>query len=264
MQQGSAVRRHAGLSRLSIPSIMSSPRISSVAGAAPDESILAAVPLFAGLDAAARSAALAAAQQRRVAAGRPVFRQGDEANDFFVLLEGHLKALQIDPAGRQVLIHFVYPGEFFGCVALMDDQRYPASLLAIKDSVVLGWSRVETSDLLRRHPAVAANALNGFGGRLLEFQARLRESQTLKADCRIAQALLHLAHHRGRRTECGVAIDFPVTRQDVAEMAGTTLHTASRTIAAWDKQGILACGRQWIAVIDIERLAGLAQQGDDS
>jgi CRP-like cAMP-binding protein len=207
---------------------------------------------------------MAAAQLRRIAAGCAAFRQGDEASDFFVLLEGHLKAVQIDPAGRQILIHFVYPGEFFGCVALMDDQRYPASLLAIKDSAVLGWSRAATGGLLRRHPTVAANALNGFGGRMLEFQARLRESQTQKAGCRIAQALLHLAHHRGRTTECGVTIDFPVTRQDVAEMAGTTLHTASRTIAAWDKQRILACGRQRIAVIDIHRLAELAQQGDHS
>jgi CRP-like cAMP-binding protein len=241
---------------------MSSSHVTSVA--VPDDSILAAVPLFAGLDHAARSAVMAAAQLRRVAAGRAVFRQDDEASDFFVLLEGHLKAVQIDSAGRQILIHFVYPNEFFGCVALMEGQRYPASLLAIADSIVLGWSRAETASLLRRHPAVAANALNGFGGRMLEFQTRLRESQIHKADRRIAQALLHLAQHRGRKTECGIAIDFPVTRQDVAEMAGTTLHTASRTIAAWDKQGILSCGRQWIEVTDITRLAMLAQQDDES
>lgn len=219
---------------------------------------LNAVPFFSGLDDAARDAVVAMAQSRRIGLGEAVFHQGDEARTFFILMEGCLKAVQIDSDGSQVLIHFVYPRELFGCVALMEDQRYPATVLAVKDSIVLGWRRSEVSGLLREHPAVAANALNGFGWRLLEFQARLRDSQTQKVGPRIAKALLALAGN-GRRSEDGVTIDFAITRQEIAEIAGTTLHTASRTIANWEKQGVLSCGRQWITVRDFERLAALAR-----
>ncbi len=233
------------------------------AAISPDPAIIGAVPLFAGLDLPARETVLAAAQVRRLKASEALFRQGDAAETFYVLVEGYMKAVQANAAGQQVLIHYVNPGEFFACVALMEGQLYPATLLAVKDSVALAWNRVETTRLVRSHPAIATNALMGFGGRLLEFQSRLRDSQTQKAARRIAQALLHLARNSGRKTECGIIIDFPITRQDVAEMAGTTLHTASRTIAAWEKAGILACSRQKIVVADADRLAQLAESAED-
>lgn len=229
-----------------------------------DSSVIAAVPLFAGLDAEARAAVVAVAHVKRVAAGDALFQQGDAASAFFVLMEGYLKAVQTTSAGQQIVVHFVNPGEFFGCVALMDGQRYPATMLALKDSVALAWTRAETSRWARHHPTIATNALVGFGGRMLEFQSRLRESQTQKAARRIAQSLLHLTRGSGRRTECGIRIDFPITRQDVAEMAGTTLHTASRTLAGWEKDGILACGRQKITVTDLDRLAALAEEADEA
>lgn len=228
----------------------------------PDETVIVAVPLFAGLDSAAREVVVASAQLCRVAAGDLAFRQGDDADVFFVLLEGYLKAVQIDSAGRQTLIHHVSPREFFGCVALMEAQRYPASMQAVEDSIMLGWQRAEIIRLARCHPALAANALSGFGGRMLDLQSRLRDSHT-KADRRIAQVLLRLVAEKGCDAERGVAIDFPITRQEVGEMAGTTLHTASRLIAGWERHGILACGRQKITVIDRERLAALAGCEDD-
>lgn len=230
----------------------------------PDPAIISSVPLFAGLDAPARETVLAAAQIRRLKASEALFRQGDAAETFYVLVEGYMKAVQANAAGQQVLIHYVNPGEFFACVALMEGQLYPATLLAVKDSVALAWNRVETTRLVRHHPAIATNALMGFGGRLLEFQSRLRDSQTEKAARRIAQALLQLSRNSGRKTECGITIDFPITRQDVAEMAGTTLHTASRTIARWERDGVLSCGRQKIVVTDPDRLAALAEVADES
>lgn len=234
------------------------------AAAFPDPSIIAAVPLFAGLDGPARARILAAAQSRRVKAGDAVFRQGDDAETFYVLVDGYLKAVQTNAGGQQILVHFVNPREFFACVAMMEGQRYPVTMLAIKDSVALAWNRAETMQLVRRHPAVAANALMGFGSRMLEFQSRLRDSQTEKAGRRIAQALLQLSRNSGRKTECGIIIDFPITRQDVAEMAGTTLHTASRTIAGWERDGVLSCSRQKIVVTDPDRLAALAEVAEES
>jgi len=222
--------------------------------------LLAAVPLFHGLDEVACEHAIAAARVRRVARNTAAFEQGDPANAFFVLMEGRLKVVQTTASGQQIIAHFVNPGEFFGCVALMGGERYPGSAVATEDSTVLSWTLADARSLMERHPAIAGNALAGFGDRLLNMNARLREIHTGTAEQRIAHALLHLIRRSGRTLESGVAVDFPITRQEVAELAGTTLHTASRTISRWGRSGIVRNGRRSIVVTDLAGLMAIAAE----
>jgi CRP/FNR family transcriptional regulator, nitrogen oxide reductase regulator len=230
----------------------------------PDRSVLADVPLFAGLDAAAHDDVLAAAETKWVQKGTAVFEQGEPAEAFYVLLDGHLKAVQSTAAGQQLVVHLVIPSDFFGCVALMGRPYYPATALATKDSVVLSWNVKAVHRLLRRHRLIVTNALAGFGDRMMETQSRLREMHTERVARRIAHALLHLIRHSGRKVEGGIEIDFPVTRQDIAEMAGATLHTVSRTLSGWEKRGILLGGRQKIVVTDPHGLVAIAEEIEDS
>ena len=76
---------------------------------------------------------------------------------------------------------------------------------------------------------------------------------------RVAHALLRLAKQAGRKTEAGVEIDFPISRQDVAEMTGTTLPTVSRILSAWEQQGLVEGGGQRIVVRDPHALFSLAE-----
>lgn len=228
----------------------------------PDRSILSAVPLFAGLEPSACDDALAQASVVRVARGDAVFEQGDAADAFFVLAEGCLKAVQGTSSGHQIIIHFVNPGEFFGCVALMGAKHYPATALAVKDSIALSWSVSAIGGLIERHQLISKNALAGFGGRMMEVHSRLREIHTEKVAQRIAHALLQVIDRSGCSTEAGVKVDFPITRQDVAEIAGTTLFTVSRTLSKWEKAGILKSERQKIVVVDAGRLLSIAEETD--
>ncbi len=234
-----------------------------VANLRPDRSILAGVPLFAGLDPPACDDVLAAAHLRRVVKGEPVFEQGAEAHAFFVLVDGHLKAVQSTPSGQQVVIHFVNPGEFFGCVALMGQTHYPATALAVRDSIALSWDVATLRRLLERHPGLATNALAGIGARLQDAHSRFREISTERVERRIAHALLRLVRYSGRKIEGGVAIDFPITRQDVAEMTGATLHTVSRTLSKWEVDGILDGGRQKIVIRRPHLLVAIADELDE-
>jgi CRP-like cAMP-binding protein len=105
--------------------------------------------------------------------------------------------------------------------------------------------------------------LQTVGSRLQETHARVIEMSTQQVERRVAHALLRLARQAGRKVEQGVEIDFPISRQDIAEMTGTTLHTVSRTLSAWEQQGLVEGGRQRIVLRDPHRLFELAEHAAD-
>jgi CRP-like cAMP-binding protein len=227
----------------------------------PDRSVIAAVPLFAGLEPSAEETVLASAHVKRMPKGESVFDQGMVAESFYVLLQGYVKDVQTTSAGQQTVVRYVNPKEFFGCASLMGLMHHPTSALAIKDSVILSWSATEMLRLMRCHPSIALNALAGVGRQLMDTLSRTGAAHSERVSRRIARTLLHLVRTSGRQLETGIKIDFPISRQDLAEMAGTTLYTVSRTLSKWQKIGILRSGRQSIVVINPHRLVALA--GDE-
>ena len=225
-----------------------------------DRSLVATLPLFAGLDAAALDAILSEARTARYAKNAAVFEQGEDAHSFFVLLHGHVRASKTTPAGEQVVVRYVGPGETFGVAKAIGLTRYPATATAVDDSVVLVWPSAAWPRLVARHPALATNALQTVGSRLQETHTRVVEMSTQHVERRVAHALLRLAQQAGRKVEHGVEIDFPISRQDIAEMTGTTLHTVSRTLSAWEQRGLIESGRQRIVLRDPHKLFELAEK----
>jgi len=226
----------------------------------PDRSVLAAVPLFAGLTSLAQDEAVRLAEVRRVPKGAAVFDQGSPASAFFVLLQGYVKAIQTTSSGQQTVMRFVGSKQFFGCASLMGITHYPESALAIKDSIVLSWNAADMIALMTSHPVIGVNVLTELGSRMMEVRSRLGGLHTERVSRRIAHALLHLIRQSGRQVETGVKIDFPLSRQDLAEMTGTTLYTVSRTLSQWQRLGILKSGRKSIVVINPHRLVAFAQE----
>jgi CRP-like cAMP-binding protein len=104
------------------------------------------------------------------------------------------------------------------------------------------------------------NAVTVLGARYREMQVRLRELSTEKVERRVAHTLLRLAERAGRRSALGVEIAFPLTRQDLAEMSGTTLHTVSRTLSAWEEQGIVDSGRRRVILRNPRALMAIADE----
>ncbi|MGJ3263242.1 MAG: Crp/Fnr family transcriptional regulator [Salinarimonas sp.] len=224
-----------------------------------DRARLAAMPLFAGVDAPALEEILAAARMVRYAQAATVFVQEEEAHSFFVLIEGRLRVTRLTPDGQQVVVRFVSAGDLFGIAPAVGRTTYPATATAIVDSTAAAWPTTAWPRLTTLDPAFAANALQTVGGRLQDAHVRVVELATEPVEQRIAHALLRLAERFGRAGPEGVEIDFPLSRQDVAEMTGSTLHTVSRILSAWERDGVVAGGRRRIAVRDRAALARIAR-----
>ncbi|POR51913.1 Crp/Fnr family transcriptional regulator [Bosea psychrotolerans] len=226
-----------------------------------DRTLVADLPLFAGLAPEQLDELLREAQSVRYPKGMTVFQQDAEAHSFFVLLHGHLRVYKLTPDGQQVVVRFVSAGEVFGVAMAIGRTTYPATAVAVVDSIALVWPSVAWPRLIAKHPTLAVNTLQTVGSRLQDAHARVVEMSTEQVERRIAHALLRLAQQSGRKVEAGVEIDFPISRQDVAEMTGTTLHTVSRVLSAWEDRGFVAGGRQKITILEPHRLFVLAEGG---
>lgn len=191
----------------------------------------------------------------------PLFHQGDDAAALYIVLGGHLRATQTTPCGHQLILRYLGPGELAGHAVLSGDRHHPSTVVAVRKSHLLGWSQNSIRRILACHPVVAMNALGILGRRYHEMQRRLSELSTDVAERRIARAVLHLIRQAGRRTARGIELAFPLSRQDLAEMTGTTLHTVSRTFSAWEGQGFVGSGRRRIIVREPHRLAAIAGEG---
>lgn len=224
----------------------------------PVHALVRNLDLFKGLPEREAEDVLAEARLRKVAEGSSVFVQGAPALRFYMLAEGRLKIVQTTPEGQQIIAHWVAPGQFFGLAAALGRDDYPGTATAVTGSTVLAWPMTAWEKLAFAHPAVAEAALRTIGGHLQEAFARLREVSAERVEQRIARALLRLVRQSGQRTEQGVQIEFPITRQDIAEMTSTTLYTVSRTLSAWEQAGVLTGGRRRIVVLDPHALVRFA------
>jgi CRP-like cAMP-binding protein len=226
----------------------------------PDLPILEHSELFRGAGTAALRAAQAAAHRRRFAAGETVFSQGDEATSLYVVATGRLRATQTTADGQQIIIRYMGPGEVAGYATLSGGSAHPGTVTAVDDSHLIGWSGAAIKEIMSGTSAVAMNAVALLGARYREMQVRLRELSTERVEQRIAHTILRLAAQAGRRTARGLEIVFPLSRQDLAEMCGTTLHTVSRTLSGWEEQGIVDCGRLRVIVAKPDLLASISER----
>jgi CRP/FNR family transcriptional regulator, nitrogen oxide reductase regulator len=225
-----------------------------------DRSLVTNLPLFAGFSPEELDEILREARSLRIARNRNVFEQGEDAHSFFVLLHGHVRASKTTPMGEQVVVRYVTPGEPFGVAPAIGLQHYPATATAVDDSIALAWPSATWPRLVSRFPALATNTLQTIGSRLQETQTRVVEMSTQQVEQRIANALLRLAKQSGRKVERGVEIDFPISRQDIAQMTGTTLHTVSRIMSGWEQRGLIQSARQRIVLREPHKLVVLAEQ----
>lgn len=223
-----------------------------------DRSLISDLAPFAGLSPEDLDHILTKARSARVAEGRPVFEQDAEAHSFFLLLDGHVRVVKTTPDGEQVIMRYVSSGQLIGIARALGRSTYPATAVAAVDCLLLAWPSDDWTELVSRYPGFAANIYKAVGERMEDAHDRMVELSTAQVDRRVAHALLRLARQSGRKTEQGVQIGFPITRQDIADMTGTTLHTVSRLLTAWEYQGLVKSMRKRVTIVDAERLQELA------
>jgi CRP-like cAMP-binding protein len=230
----------------------------STASLLPD--VLRTSELFAGLPPPGLAEAVACGRVQTFQKGTPIFAQGAPAERAHIVLGGRIRIQQTDEAGAQVVVRFIGPGETFGTVGLFTDRLYPAHAVAVTDSTEISWSEAALLDLMARHPPIALNLIKVIGARLQESQDRLRELATQRVERRIANALLRLAAQAGKTGSNGTEIDFPLSRKDVAEMCGASLHTVSRTLKSWELRGVLQTNQQRLTIRDMGEIQRRADE----
>jgi CRP/FNR family transcriptional regulator, nitrogen oxide reductase regulator len=224
-----------------------------------DTARVAEAKIFRGLDPTALAALSAAARKVSARKGQALVRQGDRADAVFLVLTGRLKVLEAGEDGREVLLRIEGQGALLGLIAALGVERYPVTAQVLEACTAARWSGKDLEALMRRHPAIALGSLPMVLARLRELQHQYRELATERVERRVARAVMRLVRQTGERTPEGVRIDVPLTRQELAEMTGTTLFTVSRILTQWTGEGILLSRGKRLVVRQPHALARLGE-----
>lgn len=199
--------------------------------------------------------------ERSIEEGEFFFFQGDTAEYLYVLLSGVVKLVQASPNGKQVNIRTIQPWEMFAALgAVRKDATYPASAQAIQDSAALVIRSDFMSEMMHTRPSLAVGLTRLMTSLIQDIQARYRELATERVEQRIARTLLRLAAQVNQNRFQDIEMEY--SRQDLAEMTGSTLFTVSRTLSEWERSGLIEAGREKIRIKDPHGLTKIADQSD--
>ena len=225
----------------------------------PIEERLAQIPILKRLGSDDRRAMAAVMVPVAFDRGEELFAQGDAAEWLFFVLDGHVKIAKMTPAGREVILEIFGPGDPVGAVAVYERRPFPASARALEPTRCLRIPRDAFFRLLAERPTLLASLLGGLTLRLMELTDRLVELSGARVEERMARLLLKQAESLGREERGGTFIPLHLSRQELANLAGTTLETAIRVMSRWGKKKWVVTEPEGFLVLDraqIERLAG--------
>ena len=214
-------------------------------------SVLKHSPIFSGLGDEVLAELAGITVERRVRPGEPVFWEGDAPDWFYVVADGRIKVSKTSSLGKEFIIAFFGPNEMFGEVAVFEKKPYPASAQATENSNVLAIGASDFLAFLAGRPDVAVRIINVLGGRLRDAQGRLRDLAGERVEQRVARTLLMLSAKLGPT--------LPFTRQEIADMAGTTPETAIRMMRRLQEGGIVRSVRGKTFIVDEVKLRLLAE-----
>ncbi len=223
-----------------------------------DESLLHDLPPFRQLRRPEIREILDAATPKRYDAETAVFREGEPVEHFYLLLDGHIRVLRTTPGGDQIISLYILPGQLFGIGAALGRTVYPATATTADDCLVLAWPNRLWAGYADHYAGFATETYKVVGDRLEEMNNRILELATQQVEQRVACAILRLVTQTGRKVAGGIEIGLPITRQNISDMTGTTLHTVSRLLSGWERDGIVMSERRKITVTAPHRLVVLS------
>lgn len=224
---------------------------------------LKGIPLFSSMPEPLLQKLAAHGIERAIEAGEFFFFEGDEARNMYVLKEGQVKLLQNTPEGQQVGMRIVLPGQMFAGIAMLNPTGgYQVTAQAMKNSRAYLWEGSLLRELGETYPQLAMGVMQVMRAYVQEMQARYREMATERVERRVARALLRMTEISGSPGKDG-QIQLQLSRQDLAEISGTTLYTVSRLLSEWERQGLLKTGREKVAIFSPGGLLAIAEHPDN-
>ena len=225
------------------------------------QAALARTPPFSALPSQELSRLIPIARVRRHEKGDTIFREGDASERFHTIVAGRVKIVKFAPFGKELILEIFGPGDPFGAVAAYEGRPFPASAIALVPTDVLSISRADFFSLIARHPEIARGLLLGLTRRLIELTQKLAQLSSGGVEYRLAALFLKLADHMGQRGPEGVTIPLALSRQDVADMVGTTIETAIRIMSRWNRDGVVRTERSSFLIPDRETLERIVSEG---
>ncbi len=186
-----------------------------------------------------------------------IFSEGDPSEWLYIVTEGKVKITKLSQDGKEIILELIHPMDFFGGLAVIRGFPYPANAVAMEDTRLLKISRSNLMRVLDRFPNLMYCMAQQVGDRMKESHETLKNIALERVEARIASLLLKLGDKTGQKTDEGTVIDMKLTKQDIAEMVGTTVETSIRTMSKLKKMGIVAEKEGRIIIRNLEKLTAL-------
>jgi CRP-like cAMP-binding protein len=201
---------------------------------------------------------------RSIEDGEFFFFQGDPANYLYILITGRAKLMQSNQSGQQVNLRTINEWQMFGALgAVRPNATYPATAQALEPSTALAIESSFLKEMMQTRPYLNVGLMQLMTGYIMEMQERYRELATERVERRIALTVLRLAAQVGRRLEEDKpTVELPLSRQEIAEAAGTTLFTVSRVLAEWERRGLVETGRGRVVIRNPHGLVQISEGPD--
>ena len=224
---------------------------------------LATLPMFKDLPASLRGRVQSLASLLEAAKGDELWHAGDTAQYLTVVVTGRVKVVRHADAGDIILEMFT-AGETVGAVAVYNQIPYPATVIAMEPSVLLRLPRRDWFDLIENDHGFARGMMLELTRLNMALTRKLAAMHGTRVDARVAGLFLSLAERVGREIPEGIEIPLALSRQEIAELVGTTVESAIRVMSRWNREGVLVTGRQRFVIPDRERLKAAARVEDES
>ncbi len=186
-----------------------------------------------------------------------IFSEGDPSEWFYIVSDGKVKITKLSQEGKEIILEIISPMEFFGGIAVVRGFPYPANAVAMEDTEVIKISRKNLLSVLDRFPSLMYCMATNIGDRIKGSHEMMKSIALEKVEARIAALLIKLSDKTGEKTAEGVAINIKLTKQDIAEMVGTTVETSIRTMSKLSKAGLITYRGGKIIIRDLNRLRSL-------
>ncbi|MBI1847766.1 MAG: Crp/Fnr family transcriptional regulator [Candidatus Rokubacteria bacterium] len=211
-------------------------------------------PVFGSLPDPEIRALASLARRDRVRARQWVFLEGDPAQWLCLVECGRVKIVRQARTGKEVTLELLGAGEVFGGVAVIERRPYPASAQATETSVIVKLPGHAVASVADRHPSLIREMALMIGRRLRTAHDSVTSLSADHVEARLAATLLRLAEREGGRTAQGLTLPFHLTRQALADMAGTTVETTIRMVRRWIKSGVVADAGGRLVIKDLAAL----------